>query len=177
MVTHSLGLRTTLQCDPLGARQWVDTGTVEGKRTARGCMRIILCVPTQVAEVPRNAVASIAKLHNQATPDRQEPGHTDDGTQTRAHRASNQRDRQVRGHTIAPYLVVAVRQDGSPKGCMYICVYCTVQGSKPLPPTFSFSLKLTFTFTALHARCQAPGLACPTSWIRRRRPARGRRAW
>jgi len=28
-------------------------------------------------------------IHNQATPDRQEPGHTDDGLRTRAHRASN----------------------------------------------------------------------------------------
>ena len=29
------------------------------------------------------------KFHNQATPDRQEPGHTDNGTRTQAHRASN----------------------------------------------------------------------------------------
>ena len=35
--------------------------------------------------------AELIKLqfHNQATPDRQEPGHTDNGTRTQAHRASN----------------------------------------------------------------------------------------
>ena len=30
-----------------------------------------------------------SKFHNQATPDRQEPGHTDNGTRTQAHQASN----------------------------------------------------------------------------------------
>ena len=47
---------------------------------------------SQIREVTRGG--AIQPNDNQATPDRQEPGHTDDGPRTRAHRASN-----VRGHT------------------------------------------------------------------------------
>ena len=44
---------------------------------------------SQIREVTRGG--AIQPNDNQATPDRQEPGHTDDGPRTRAHRASNVR--------------------------------------------------------------------------------------
>ena len=51
--------------------------------------------------INRLLLLAVSKLHNQATatPDRQEPGHTDDGPQTHEHTEQATGQVQVRGHT------------------------------------------------------------------------------